>query len=146
MKTPPETPWKPARPLTRKQAAFVKQLVINPKQSATAAVKQVYGKPDKELTSRTAEVIASENLRKPEILAELAKYEGEAESTVIDVMNYSRQQMRVAERDRVAWAVNARQSADSLLDRTRGKATIKTENLNTSVNLNLNLADVIDTP
>jgi hypothetical protein len=39
--------------------------------------------------------------------------------------------------------VNARQTADSLLDRVHGKATIKTENTTSVVTLNIDLTGAV---
>ena len=64
---PQTSPVKPMRPLTRKQQAFVKHLVDNPKASATQAVKATYGKPFKPVTELSARYIASDNLTKPNI-------------------------------------------------------------------------------
>ena len=50
--------------LTRKQKAFADKLLEDPKISATQAVKETYNVS----TNHSAEVIANENLSKPEIM------------------------------------------------------------------------------
>lgn len=127
------------RKLTRKQQAFIKHLVDNPKASAKAAAQAAYN-----VTSeRSAETVGSELLRKPEIMAELAKYSGSAEITVIEVMEYSKDKGRILDNGAGAsYAATALQAANSLLDRLHGKATQRTESVSTAVNLNLNLSDI----
>lgn len=134
-------PVKPSRPLTRKQRAFVAELVKNPKQSATQALAKTYNVKN----NNVARQMASENLAKPSILAELAKYDNTAQNILIEVLHHSRDKMITDEKQGVNWAVNARQTADSLLDRIHGKATQKTEQQVTTVNLNLNLSNITDT-
>lgn len=132
------------RKLTRKQAAFIQHLVDNPKESATQAVAEVYGKPGKDMARHTAEVIASENLRKPEIMAELAKYDQTAQVTMVEVMQYSKELGKQGNSAGASYAANALTAAKDLLDRLHGKSTQRVETTSTTVNLNLNLSDVID--
>lgn len=130
---------KPLRPLTRKQKAFVAELINNPKQSATSAAKKTYDVT----TELSARQQAHDNLTKPNVLAELAKYSGTAELTLVEVMNISKERMRDSTLARsVDWAVNARQTADSLLDRVHGKSTQRTESVSTTVTLSLSLKDI----
>lgn len=125
--------------MTRKQAAFVHQLVSDPKLSATEAAARTYGKPGKEMTRHTAESIASENLRKPEIMLELAKHSNTAENVILEVMTRSKEMMNTDSARAVDWATNARQTADSLLDRVHGKATQRTEVNVQSTNITIDL-------
>ena len=129
---------KTTRPLTRKQKALVQHIVNNPKDSATKAYKQVYGTT----SDKSASVNASRTLAKPNVLAELVKHSNTAESVLIDVLTTSQQEMRIAERDRAQWAVNARQTADSILDRIHGKATQRIEQQSTAVQINIDLTGV----
>lgn len=124
---------KSTKALTRKQKAFADELISNPKQSATKAALKSYN-----TTYETAKQIAHENLTKPNILKYLSKYEELAEITVIDVMQNSR-----SLKDEPSHAQVALRAADSVLDRLRGKATQRTEVTSTSVNLNLDLSDVV---
>jgi hypothetical protein len=136
---------KPARPLTRKQQAFVKHLIDNPKASATAAARASYGKPDKPVTELSARNIAHDNLTKPNVMAELAKHSGTAEIVLIEVMNQSREQMYQTDRARaVDWANTARQSANDVIDRVHGKAVQQIQQTTKAVTLNINLTDVVD--
>lgn len=129
---------KPRKPLTRKQTAFIKHLVDNPKASATAAAKAAYNTT----TSHSAEVVAHENMRKPEIQAELAKYESTAESTLVEVMDYSRQLGKTGTTAGASYASTAGSLANSILDRLRGKATQRIEQHSTTVTLSLSLEDI----
>lgn len=137
------TDWKtPIRPLTRKQAAFVKHLIENPKASATAAVRATYGKPDKPVTELSARNIASDNLTKPNILLELSKHSQTAELTLVEVMAYSKDYGKQGDKAGSQYASVAVQTANSILDRIHGKATQKTEVEQRSVNINIDLSGV----
>lgn len=74
------------RPLTVKQKAFVKELIDNPKQSATQAVLNAYNRPDKQLTRGSASQIAFDNLRKPNIVSKLQDYSELVESALVDTV------------------------------------------------------------
>lgn len=130
-----EARWKPNPKLTRKENALVHHMVTNPKESATKAVQATYNTKN----ANVAAVMAHELTHKPTIMAELAKYSNEAEMTLIEVMTHSRQEMYSGDKEAVQWAVNARQTADSLLDRLHGKATQRTENATLAVTLNVDL-------
>lgn len=139
-------PGKPLRPLTRKQAAFVRHLIEHPKASATAAAKAAYGQ-HKPITDGTARMMGSENLAKPSIQMELAKYSGTAESTVLEVMEYSKEYGRKrsgAKGQGAAYANVALHAAKDILDRVHGKATQRTETTSTSVTLNIDLTGVAE--
>lgn len=75
------------KPLTRKQQAFVTELIDNPKQSATQAALTVYGKPDKPTTYQTAGQIATDNLKNPQIIMALADHNKLVESTLIGTVS-----------------------------------------------------------
>jgi hypothetical protein len=63
---------------------------------------------------------------------------------IMEVLEQSRKEMyNQSSKESVTWAVNARQTADSLLDRVNGKSTQRTEQVTTAVTLNLNLADIV---
>lgn len=129
---------KPLRPLTRKQAAFVRHIIENPKQSATEAAQQVYMVKNRNV----AKAMAGENFTKPNILNELSKYSRNAEFVITEVLEQSRKKMYEHNKEAVSWAVNARQTADSLLDRLHGKATQRTEIEQRSVSLTIDLTEV----
>lgn len=121
--------------LTMKQKRFVQEIINNPKQSATEAASKTY-----QVSSRqTAGQIAHENMKKPEVVAELAKYSNTAESVIVEVMNRSQQMMNTDTARAVDWATNARQTADSLLDRVHGKATQQVQVQSQHVVLTLDL-------
>lgn len=122
-------------PLTRKQAAFVKHLIDNPKDSATEAAAQTYNVRSKR---HTAETIASENLRKPEIVSELAKHNNMIESALINTVAEWKEHEKPRQRE------IAMDNAKYIHDKIHGKATQKTENVTTTVNLSLSLKDVTD--
>ena len=104
--------------LTRKQKAFADKLLEDPKISATQAVKETYNVS----TNHSAEVIANENLSKPEIMRYLQENAITAENTLIDVMNYSNKYGKQGGHVGAAYANVAKTSADSILDRVHGKA------------------------
>ena len=114
---------KTLRPLTRKQEAFVKELVNNPKQSATQAVKKVYDVS----TENSASQIATDNLRKPQIMAELAKYSNTAEYNLIKLANKTTDYALEGGREGAMYASVAEKTNNSILDRLHGKATTKIE-------------------
>lgn len=140
--SPPTTTTPPLnkslKPLTRKQAQFVQELVKNPKQSAAKAAQKVYGR-NKTPNINTAAAIASENLTKPNVMLELSKYSQTAELVILEVLEESRKRMKEDKSRAVDWANSARQTADSLLDRVHGKATQKVEQQSTTVTLNIDL-------
>lgn len=132
-----EDRWKPNPQLTRKENNFVRHIVENPRLSATSAVQSTYNAK----TYNTAKHMASEIMAKPHIQAELAKYDGEAQVTVYEVMKYSKEYGREGGKEGASYAGVALSAANSLLDRIHGKATQRTENLNVAVELNVNLAE-----
>lgn len=93
------------------------------KQNAKRAYMEVY--PDAKPT--TAEVNASNLLKKPEAQIYLQKHVDKAKKTIVTLMDSDKDEIKL------------RASSD-VLDREYGKATQKTENTNTSVTLNLDLS------
>lgn len=122
--------------LTRKQEAFVRELVENPKQSATASAMKTYGKPDKPITYQTANAIAVENLQKPAIQTELAKYTKQVEDTlyraVVDWGDSEQPRKREIALD----------SAKFIHDKVHGKATQKVETRSEQVTISIDLTGV----
>lgn len=116
--------------LTRKQKAFADELLANPKLSATQAALRTYGKPDKPTTFKTASVIAAENLDKPSVRLYLNQHIEKAKNRVIELIDSEKEDI-------------ALRASDSVLDRALGKPTQRVENTSTSVNLNLNLTDIV---
>lgn len=142
----PVTDEKPWRPLTRKQAAFVKHIIDNPKDSATKAVQATYNAT----TPETAAVIATENLRKPNIMLELMKHSGKAEMVLIEAMASEKKIYKFNPETKANefmgtepdHAIRVR-AADSILDRVHGKATQKVESTSTVVTLSIDLTGAV---
>lgn len=160
MNTPPETAWqvpqskqtaatvnspatatiKPSKRLTGKQQAFIRHLIENPTQAAYKAA-QAAGYSG---TPHTLSQVANENMKKPEILAELAKYDNTAQITLIEVMQTAKEYSKLGNTAGASYAGNAITAANSLLDRLHGKATIKTELTSKAVTLNIDLTGALD--
>jgi hypothetical protein len=118
------------RPLTRKQAAFVKHLVENPKQSATAAAAATYNLKNR----KVAGVVANENLKKPSIVSELAKYTNLVENTLVTTVSDWGRSDNSRQRE------IAQNAAMYVHDKIHGKATQKTEVLSTTLNIGIDLS------
>jgi hypothetical protein len=125
------------KPLTRKQAAFVKHIVENPKDSAVKAALSAYGKPDKELAYNTANAIAVENLQKPAIITELSKYNNLVENTLINTINDFKDSDKVNERSL------ATDTAKYVHDKIHGKATQKIDVQSTKVSIAIDLSKAL---
>ncbi len=113
--------------LTRKQKAFVDEILNDPKISATQAALKTYDVNN----DVTAASVGYENLRKPQILQYLADHAKDAEMTVIEHM-HQRKDKRLSF-----------DAAKDVLDRTHGRATQRTEVTSTGVNLTIDLATVM---
>lgn len=114
---------KPLPKLTRKQAAFVRQLIENPKMSGTQAALATYNVNN----DVTAASVASENLRKPLILAHLEQASERAELNMLEFM---------AQRKDPRLAFDA---SKDVLDRVHGKATQRVESVSTGVSITIDL-------
>jgi hypothetical protein len=123
------------RPLTRKQEAFVKHLVENPKASATQAVLSTYNIDN----PKTASVVAAQNLVKPSIVTELAKYNNLVENTLINTVNEYSQSDKQWER---SLAVD---TSKYIHDKIHGKATQRIEQQTTGVTLTIDLTSALET-
>ena len=124
--------------LTRKQKPFVRELVENPKQSATAAALKTYGKPDKPIKYTTANAIAVENLQKPLIQSELAKYTRQVEDTIYQAV------VDWGDSDVPRKREIALDSAKFIHDKVHGKATQRVETKSEQVNININMSQSQD--
>lgn len=121
--------------LTRKQKAFADRVIDNPKHSATEAAAQTYN-----VTSRhSAEQIAYENLRKPEIMSYLGRHLKDAETTILNVM-YNSEKLK----DEPAHANIALAASKQVLDRTLGLPVARHEVQSTTVSLNLDLTSITE--
>lgn len=113
--------------LTRKQKAFADELVANPKQSATKAVLKTYNvKP----IGSSARTIAAQNLAKPSIQLYLDKHVQKAKNRVVELIDSDKEDI-------------ALRASDSILDRTLGKATQRTEVQTTGVTLTIDLTNAL---
>lgn len=119
--------------LTRKQEAFVRELVENPKQSATHAVMKTYGKPDKPITYNTARTLASENLAKPAIQTKLAQYNDMVESAILQTIQDWKDHDKPRQRE------IAMSQAQFVHDKIHGKATQKVETRSEQVTISIDL-------
>ena len=119
--------------LTRKQAAFVKELVDNPKKSATRAALAVYGKEGKELSYATAGNIAHDNLKKPQIIMALDEYSALFESAIVGVVRDWKDSDNTRKRE------IATQNAQWGHDKVFGRSTVKLEQQTKIVRIAINL-------
>jgi len=124
---------KPKYKLTRKQKAFADKLINNKKMSATEAAFQTYGKPHKPVTRRTAEVIAHENLRKPEIVSYLSEKNDLVEEVLINTLTDWGREQNTRKRE-IAVDVGK-----YIHDKIHGKATQQIETTNKSVTISIDL-------
>lgn len=108
------------KPLTRKQEAFVTELIKNPKMSATQAVKNTYNVS----TNHSAEVMASENLRKPEIISRLGDANNMIEQVLMDTVGEYGNSDKIQER---SLAVD---TSKWIHDKIHGKAVQKSSSVN----------------
>ncbi len=108
------------KPLTRKQEAFVKEIVSKPKQSATQAVMNTYNVAN----AKTASVIATENLAKPSIISRLGDANNMIEQVLMDTVGEYGNSDKIQER---SLAVD---TSKWIHDKIHGKATQKTSSVN----------------
>lgn len=117
------------KPLTRKQEAFVQELLSDKKISATEAVRRTYNAT----TNHSAEVIAHENLRKPEIVSRLGQASDLVESALVNTVKEWSTSDKVNERSL------AMDSAKFIHDKVHGKATQKIEQTSSVVRISINM-------
>ena len=121
------------RPLTYKQKAFIKELVDNPKQSATQAAIKAYSRAGKEIKPTVAGAIAYENLKKPQIVSKLANYSDTVESALLETLNDWKSSDKVSER---ALSVDV---AKFVHDKIHGKATQRLETRSEQVTISIDM-------
>lgn len=119
----------------------MKHLIDNPKASATAAAKATYNVT----TDLSARQQAHDNLTKPNVVLELAKYSSKAESVILEVMDYSKELGKTGNTAGAAYASVASANARDILDRVHGKATQRVEQHITSVTIGIDLTATTDT-
>lgn len=115
--------------LTRKQALFVKQMIDNPKQSATEAVRQVYNTK----TNGSARAVASENLTKPNIIMALEEHANLFESVIVGTVRDWGNAEGTRKRE------IALDAAKFGHDKIFGKATVKIQQSTSVVQIAINL-------
>lgn len=111
--------------LTRKQKAFANHLLNNPKDSGTEAASQTYDVANR----KSAEVIASENLRNPAIQFYLEEHVDKAKLRIVELIDDDKSEIQL-------------RASESVLNRALGMPTQRQEVHSTSVNLSLDLADI----
>ncbi len=109
------------RKLTGKQKAFVKELIDNPKQSATKAAIKAYSEPGKVISPTVAGTIAHENLKKPAIISKLQNYTDLVESALVNTVS------DWASEDAPRKREIALDAAKFIHDKVHGRATQKVE-------------------
>lgn len=139
--TTPETPTKPSRRLTGKQKEFIRLMIENPSTPLYEVARQAGYKGNEHTLSQ----VAGENLKKPEILNTLEIYDNTAQEVLTEVMMYSKELGKTGTAAGAAYASNARQSAQDILDRIHGKAKQVTETTKRSVTLSIDLTGVVST-
>lgn len=135
--------------LTRKQKAFADTLLADPKKAAITAVQETYDPT----TYSAAGAIASENLKKPKVLAYLQGHSTKAELVLIEAMSASKPVLGF-DKDANAQVVIERtpdhairtKAADSILDRVHGKATQRTEHVGLSTMVIMDLTGKGESP
>lgn len=131
-----EKPWRPNASLTVKENMFVKHVVENPKDNYTDAAVSSYNAS----TRAVAAVIATQLRRKPQVMAELAKYTSTAEANLVKLANATTDYALEGGKDGAAYAGVAERVNNSILDRIHGKATQKIEQTGLAVTLNVDLS------
>jgi hypothetical protein len=129
--------------MTGKQKLFADMILADPKKPKKQIIKEVYNVT----TDRAAEVMASENLRKPAIMAYLNNHADKAQEVLVKAMKAKKKQYGfnpdtkrmelLGEEDDHAIRLRA---ADSVLDRVYGKATQRLETASTSVSFTIDLS------
>lgn len=133
MSKEPKAILRKPRELTRKQKAFVKYLIDNPKASGTQAAIHAYD----DTTYNAAAQIATDNLKKPQVLKMLNDAVEEAEGTILDVMRSSKALKKDAKH-----AAVAKSAAESVIDRIHGRPTTHVQAVGTVVTIGLDLTSI----
>lgn len=125
--------------LTRKQKLYADYLLNNPKASHTEAVKHAY----RDTTQSTRGVIASENIKKPNIQMYLENHGYNAVADIIQIAKYSKEYGNRGDRDGASYASVALAANRDIADRAFGKATQRTEVISKSVSVNIDLTGTV---
>lgn len=119
--------------LTRKQQAFVNELVNNPKISATEAAERSYNT----LNRGVANAIAGENLLKPAIISHLESYSTLTENVLIDTIN------RYKDSDKLEEVKESTLNARWVHDKIHGKAKQSMDINSSSISLTIDLTSAL---
>ena len=123
-----------ARKMTRKQKAFAKKLVENPRMNGTEAAMQTY-----ETTRGTAAVIAHNNMKNPLVQAYLEEHSDIAQDAMLEILSNSRKFAKGGDKVGADYANVAVNVAKDIMDRVHGKATQKVEHQSTAISINIDL-------
>lgn len=126
--------------MTGKQKLFADKVLANPKTPVKHIIKDVYDVKN----DRTAEVMASENLRKPEIMLYLQNHAVKAEEGMVEVAEYSKKYGKVMSREGASYAAVAVSAYKDVLDRVHGKAKQTVDVSQTTVHLKLDLTGTLE--
>ena len=105
--------------LTTKQKLFADKVLNEPKKPRVQIAQEVYGKPDKPISYRTANSISVENMQKPVIQIYMDKHISKAKQRITELLDSDNEQIVLA-------------SSKDILDRTYGKASQKQESTSVS--------------
>lgn len=111
------------RPKTK---AFADKLMADPKITQT----QAYLDTHPTSSRLAARVQASHLMAKPEVLAYMEQKAPMAEKAIVQVLNNAKKN-----KDSVQWQRLAHDSAQTILDRTYGKAITRSNNINVSISI-----------
>lgn len=119
---------------------MVQYLIDNPTATASEAYMQAYD--TKTTNRRVIHNEASKTMSKPLVKLALDDYNDKAKSTVIEVMEYSKQLGKSGTGAGASYANTALQSANSIIDRVDGKAQGNLNVTSTSVEVKVDLSGV----
>jgi phage terminase small subunit len=111
--------------LTPKQRAFVNEMIKNPKQTPTAAIKKTYNTTN----GNSAKSLAYINMHNPAIISHLNAYNDLAEETITHTI------IRYKDSDDIKEVTLANDNSKWIHDKIHGKATIRTENTNLNISI-----------
>ena len=124
-----------ARKLTRKQKAFAKELIQNPKISNTEAAMRTY-----DTTKGTARLIAHNNMKNPLVQAYLEEHSQTAQDAMMEILDNSRKFAKGGDKVGADYANVAVNVAKDIMDRVHGKATQKVEQTTQTVSISIDLS------
>lgn len=131
-------PAKQDRPLTPKQAQFIRNIVDNGMNKTDAYINAY----DHNGKRKTANENASRTASLQQVKSQLANYSQLAESTLVDVMQYSREYGRDNSKEGASYASVSVATAKFIHEHVHGKATQRIETKTEAVVLNIDLTGV----